>query len=110
MKRLSLVALGGAIGSLTRYLLSESITSHPLAIFVANIIGVLIAGWTAFHLIANEDLKAFLIPGVAGGMTTFSSVALIHAERNSISAIAYFYGMLAASLIALYICRPRVPR
>ncbi|NBR18616.1 MAG: hypothetical protein EBT81_12380, partial [Gammaproteobacteria bacterium] len=73
--------LGGALGSLTRYLLSESITRYPSAIFISNIVGVVVAGVVAYRLTTSETLRLVLIPGFAGGLTTFSSVAVIHAEH-----------------------------
>ena len=110
MKRLSLVAIGGVIGSLARYSISEIFPNHPFAIFLANILGVAIAGLVAYRMVTTEDMRAFLIAGVAGGLTTYSSVALIHAQNNSISAVAYFYGMVSASLLTLYLCRPKAQR
>ena len=44
MKKLLLVALGGATGSFFRYLLVEVIGDYPAAIFAANLVGVVIAG------------------------------------------------------------------
>ena len=110
MKRVGLVALGGVIGSLLRFLLSEGLPNYPLAIFAANVLGVFIAGWSAYRLTVSADMRAFLIAGVAGGMTTFSSVALVHAQQNSLLAIAYFYGLISISLVTLYICKPRVAK
>ena len=40
MKNLVVIGIGGALGSLTRYLLSESISRYPSAILISNIIGV----------------------------------------------------------------------
>lgn len=107
MKKLLLVAAGGAFGSLCRYIISEAITSYPAAILLANLIGVAIAGVVAFRVLTTDNWRLFLIPGMAGGMTTFSSVALIHAQQNSLLGIAYFYGMMAASLFLLYVLHPR---
>lgn len=107
MRKLFLVAAGGVIGSLLRYLLTESLGDYPFAIFIANLLGVAIAGLVAYRLNTSEASRAFLIPGVAGGMTTFSSVALIHAQQNSVAAIAYFYGLVAASLLVLYFLRAK---
>ena len=38
MKKLGIVALGGIAGSLSRYLLTETISSYPITIFIANLI------------------------------------------------------------------------
>lgn len=110
MKKLGMVALGGIAGSLTRYLLTESITSYPIAILFSNLIGVAVAGLFAFRLIPSELSKLFWIPGFAGGMTTFSSVALIYAERIDLLAVGYFYGTVLASLVILYLIAPKVAK
>ena len=110
MKKLLVVGLGGALGSLTRYLLSESITRYPSAIFISNIIGVLVAGLVAYRLSTSETLRLALIPGFAGGLTTFSSVAVIHAEHNSMKSFEYFFATVATSLLVLFVIKPAVPR
>ena len=110
MKKLLAVGLGGALGSLTRYLLSESISRYPSAIFISNIIGVLVAGLVAYRLSTSETLRLALIPGFAGGLTTFSSVAVIHAEHNSMKSIGYFFATVVTSLLVLFVIKPAVPR
>ena len=110
MKKLSIIALGGVAGSLTRYLFTESITSYPIAILISNLIGVAVAGLFAFRLAPSELSKLFWIPGFAGGMTTFSSVALIFAERIDLLVVAYFYGTVALSLAILYAIAPKVAK
>lgn len=108
MKKLALVALGGVCGSLLRYLFAEFITSYPVAIFFANILGVAVAGVVAFRLTNSDTGRLFWIPGFAGGMTTFSSVALIHGQANNVKSIAYFFGTVLASLIVLELLDKRV--
>ena len=110
MKNPFFVAAGGIAGSLSRYLISETLPSYPIAIFIANLIGVSIAGLVALRLKPTELSKIFWIPGFAGGMTTFSSVAVIHAERSDILSIAYFFGTVAASLLILYALSPKAVR
>ena len=110
MKKLIVVGIGGALGSLTRYLFTESITRYPSAILVSNILGVLIAGLVAYRLSTSETLRLALIPGFAGGLTTFSSVAVIHAEHNSMKSIGYFFATVVTSLLVLFVIKPVVPR
>ena len=110
MKKLLAVGLGGALGSLTRYLLSESISRYPSAIFISNIIGVLVAGLVAYRLSTSETLCLALLPGFAGGLTTFSSVAVIHAEHNSMKSIGYFFATVVTSLLVLFVIKPAVRR
>ena len=108
MKKLLVVGLGGALGSLTRYLLSESITRYPSAILISNIIGVVVAGVVAYRLTTSETLRLALIPGFAGGLTTFSSVAVIHSEHNSMKSIGYFFATVVTSLLVLFVIKPAV--
>ena len=110
MTKLLAVGLGGALGSLTRYLLSESISRYPTAIFISNIIGVLVAGLVAYRISTSETLRLALIPGFAGGLTTFSSVAVIHAEHNSMKSIGYFFATVVTSLLVLFVIKPVVTR
>lgn len=108
MKNLLAVAIGGALGSLTRYLLTESITKYPSAIFISNTFGVIVAGLIAYRLSTSELMRLALIPGFAGGLTTFSSVAVIHAEYNSLKSIGYFFATVITSLLILFVIKPTV--
>jgi CrcB protein len=106
VKNLLAVAIGGACGSLVRYLLSESVTKHPSAILLSNVLGVLVAGVIAYRMKTSEIVRLALIPGFAGGLTTFSSVAVIHAEHNSIKSIGYFFATVITSLLILFVVKP----
>ena len=76
-----LIALGGAGGSLLRYLLggaiqSKSASGFPIGTMAVNIsgcflIGVLVRQFMNVQL--SNDLRALLIVGFCGGYTTFSS-------------------------------------
>ncbi len=105
MKKLLAVAVGGALGSLVRYLTVAK--GDEIALFAVNIAGVLVAGFVAFRLTTSELMRIALIPGFAGGLTTFSTVAVIHAEQSSVRAVLYFYTMILVSLITLYLIKPR---
>jgi fluoride ion exporter CrcB/FEX len=105
VKKLLAVALGGTAGSLVRYLLSNR--GDEITLFLVNIAGVFVAGLIAYRWKTSEIMKIALIPGFAGGLTTFSSVAVIHAESNSLKAITYFYLMTAVSITVLHIVKPK---
>ncbi len=82
--RILVVALGGAFGSVFRYLLAASIPTwlgriYLWGTFSVNVIGSLIIGmaWAFFEkhtLLINW--KLFIIVGFLGGFTTFSSFSL----------------------------------
>jgi len=86
MKGIVLVAMGGAIGSVARYLLSAWSLHHtvewrfPLGTFLANIIGCLVVGilggLVVKHDFFSAEARLFLFTGIAGGFTTFSAFGL----------------------------------
>jgi CrcB protein len=78
--RLSLVAAGGAIGSVLRYLLSrvaQGDATFPIGTFVVNVTGCLVVGVVAGFAFDRSSLsvnaRVFLMVGVCGGFTTFSA-------------------------------------
>jgi CrcB protein len=81
---LLLIAVGGALGSVARYLLSTFVlrvtgTLFPLGTFAVNAIGCLmfgaIAGAASQRVQLAPALRLFLLTGILGGFTTFSSYA-----------------------------------
>ena len=79
-----LIAIGGALGSVARYLISTFVlrttgTLFPLGTFVVNVIGCLmfgaIAGAASQRVQLAPALRLFLLTGILGGFTTFSSYA-----------------------------------
>lgn len=76
------VALGGAIGAVARYLISQTIqeptpSAFPFGTLTVNLVGCLLIG--ILYGIANRNmlidthLKLLLITGFCGGFTTFSA-------------------------------------
>src|SRR5215210_6535323 len=81
---LLLIAIGGAIGSVARSLLSTFVlraagSLFPLGTFVVNAVGCLIfgavVGAAEQRFVLAPATRAFLLVGVLGGFTTFSSYA-----------------------------------
>jgi fluoride ion exporter CrcB/FEX len=105
LKRLLAVGLGGALGSLLRYLTVSK--GDEIGLFLVNIFGVAVAGFIALRLSTSELVRLALIPGFAGGLTTVSSVAVIHVENSSLRSIAYFFGSVLVSLMILFAIKPR---
>ncbi|MEK7214723.1 MAG: fluoride efflux transporter CrcB [Chloroflexota bacterium] len=78
-----LVALGGMLGSVTRYLVSPGVQSllggpvFPVGTLVVNVIGCfligLINGFAQSRGFITPSARAFLVVGVLGGFTTFSA-------------------------------------
>ena len=90
IKNLIYIALGGASGSVLRYLIQSSIhknypNSFPYGTFVVNIIGCFLVGflisWFSKEKAFSEHVQLMLITGFCGGFTTFSTFAQ---EGNSL--------------------------
>jgi len=87
MRRYALVAIGGGIGSLLRYGIAQfmaPMTSWtPLSLLVINATGCFLISFLNFVSDPSGDIylgprsRLFLLVGVCGGYTTFSSFSLI---------------------------------
>ena len=78
IRNLLLVALGGAAGSVLRYLLSGLNTSFPWGTFTVNILGSLLIGLLVGFVskgVLSPEMKLLLVTGFCGGFTTFSTFA-----------------------------------
>jgi len=110
------------IGSLLKlFTLPAVILTFGLFIFIINAAMLMLTDRVSDTITIDRFTSALIgsllisifsiwIPGFAGGMTTFSSVAVIHAERSDLLSIAYFFGTVAASLFILYALVPKVVR
>lgn len=86
MQSLLLVGLGGFLGSIARYKLSEFILHlaaqgrFPYGTLTVNILGCLVVGVLAGiaerYSIFSLDARLFLFTGLLGGFTTFSAFGL----------------------------------
>lgn len=100
---LSLIALGGAAGSVLRYLMVSAIGA-PLGTLAVNVLGSLTIGVLFVLLGAREGWQLFLMTGVLGGFTTFSAFSLdtlkLIEAGQSLQAAGYVLGSVALSLVA----------
>lgn len=110
-----LVALGGAIGATLRHLvgiltLKVFGAGFPWGTFTVNILGSFIMGCVveiiARKLNASIEMRLFLMTGLLGGFTTFSSFSLDTAflwERGeTMTAFVYVLASVALSIAALF--------
>lgn len=108
LKPIFLVAIGGAAGSVLRYLTSVLTQKYvssvfPWATLITNTIGCfligILMGWLTKNQLANSNLKWLLITGFCGGYTTFSAFGYenISLLQGHHSAMAFLY--IAASII-----------
>ncbi len=86
------VALGGALGSVLRFWVNELVlqrtgSSFPLGILIINVTGSFLIGvFAAFtdpdgRILASPSVRQFLMIGICGGYTTFSSFSLETLKR-----------------------------
>ena len=110
MNMILLVAVGGAVGSVARYLMASSIQTatgwaFPLGTVLVNILGCFLIGILYVLLVARpdprQDLRALLMVGVMGGFTTFSSFSL---ETVTLAMNGNFGGATLNVLISVVAC------
>ena len=101
------VALGGAIGASGRYALSQLLPvaqgTFPWATWWANIIGCICAG---LFFAASErfvslqgEWRLFLMVGILGGFTTFSSFSLESFQLIKLGHYGLAFGYIFSSIL-----------
>lgn len=110
-----IIAIGGGIGAVIRYVCMGKINSllgngFPYGTLIVNVTGSLLMGLLVGILartsFATMELRAFLAVGVLGGFTTFSSFSLdflILFERGQLlPAFLYIATSILLSLVAIF--------
>lgn len=105
-----LVAAGGAVGCVSRFLAIKQIvrlnpTVFPLGTMVVNILGSLLIGWLLAKYGAQHNTRVFFVTGMLGGFTTFSAFSwdamqLLHRGQMGWAAM-YIGGSVLLSLLAV---------
>lgn len=110
MNNIFFVFLGGGLGSLARYGISEIVRSNfkssfPFATLCSNIISCLVLavtiGYFSGKLADNQALKIFIIIGFCGGFSTFSSFSFETVELIRSGNILF---AIANILISVTVC------
>ena len=116
-----LICLGGSLGALSRFYLSNLFDKTdgaeiPLGIFIVNFLGCFILG-LSYNLV-NSDLEKILTPflfvGFLGAFTTFSafskeSLDLINSGNFSMALfyiVISIFSCLSATWLGMYIMKP----
>ncbi|MEZ5163077.1 MAG: CrcB family protein [Fimbriimonadaceae bacterium] len=81
LKDVGLVALGGALGAVSRLLIGsalKNVTEVPWGLLVINVLGSLLIGFFAAWTQTKPSplIAQFVMIGILGGFTTFSAFSL----------------------------------
>lgn len=95
-----LVALGGAVGALLRWWLAALNGTWPTGTLAANAVGSAIAG-LVLGLTDDSHVRLLLVVGLAGGLTTFSTLVVEAAVRPRGPSARYVLASVAVGLTAV---------
>jgi CrcB protein len=110
MTQVLAIAAGGAIGALLRYWTSVAVHSRlgmafPYGTLAVNILGSLLMGflyiWLIDRMTAGPALRAFLLIGVLGAFTTFSTFSM---ETLNLMEAGHPVKALANILVSVIVC------
>lgn len=116
VKQFLLVGLGGAAGSMLRYLTSILTARFfsgmfPLSTFITNVAGCFLIGILMGILIennsSNHQLRLLLVTGFCGGYTTFSAFSyenlMLFNSNNGLLAIGYIFASVVLGMLAVWL-------
>jgi CrcB protein len=113
MRSYVLVAVGGAVGAASRWLVGSVIGRDgpvfPWSTLTVNLIGCVLVGVAARRLIRSSEVWSTVVTGFLGGLTTYSTFAeetrrLLDAHRGGL-ALAYVAASIVIGLAATEIAR-----
>lgn len=105
MTKVLLAGAGGFIGAALRYIISNLFSRNtsiplPLSTLTVNILGGFLIGFilegSAKFWSISPDMRVFLVTGILGGLTTFSTFS--HETVELLSRGSYFLGISNAAL------------
>ena len=115
LKSFLFVGIGGGLGSVLRYGISAFVARHvplvfPLGTLLVNISGCFLIGM--FYALAAKDSaftpdwRLFLITGICGGYTTFSTFSydglILLKQGATLSFMLYVLGSVVLGLLATF--------
>lgn len=111
-----LVALGGALGSVSRFLMGPALqrafnATFPVGTLIINILGSLVLGFVMRLAIegvsVTPEARAFIAVGFCGGFTTFSTFSYeairLLEDGEGWRAAAYIVASVMLSLLAAFV-------
>lgn len=106
--RVLLIALGGGLGSITRYSLGKAwpddqhtlpLTTLGINLLGSFLLGLLVVGVTEVWSDAHPNIRPFLGTGLLGGFTTFSTFAVQDQNLPGPDAAAYLVLSVAGGVL-----------
>jgi CrcB protein len=110
MNQFLAIAAGGAVGALLRYWTSLAVhgrlgAAFPYGTLTVNVVGSLLMGfmyiWLIERMTAGPALRAFLMIGVLGAFTTFSTFSI---ETLNLLESGQLGRALANVLVSVIVC------
>src|ERR1700675_1383025 len=112
MRALLFVGIGGGLGSILRYMISVFVGKHvpivfPMGTLIVNISGCFLIGvlYSIFarHTDFNTEWRLFLITGICGGYTTFSTFSydglVLLKQGSNLPFMLYVLGSVVIGLL-----------
>ncbi|KAA8485571.1 camphor resistance protein CrcB [Arcticibacter tournemirensis] len=115
MKIIAIIFLGGGLGSVARFLVNRWLTDRvtsvlPYGTFLVNVTGCFLIGFLVFYLgkFGDQALnwRLFLVTGICGGYTTFSSFSFenvqLVSDHQLFTMLLYTLGSIVLGFLATY--------
>ena len=110
MTQVLAIAAGGAIGALLRYWVSTAVQNRTTSVFpygtlTVNVVGSLLIGflyiWLIERLAVGPAVRAFMLIGVLGAFTTFSTFSI---ETLNLMESGHLGKALVNMLVSVIVC------
>jgi CrcB protein len=110
MRQLLAIAAGGAVGTLLRYWVSTGAHAvlgrgFPYGTLTVNVLGSLMMGflyvWLLDRIVTGPVVRAFLLIGLLGGFTTFSTFSI---ESLNLIEAGHVLKALVNVLLSVTVC------
>ena len=110
MTQVLAIAAGGSIGALLRYWVSTAVQGRTTSVFpygtlTVNVIGSLLIGflyiWLIERLAVGPAVRAFMLIGVLGAFTTFSTFSI---ETLNLMESGHLGKALVNMLVSVIVC------
>lgn len=104
------VAIGGAVGSVLRYMIqTHSLqwlgNSFPYGTLIVNVIGSLLIGFLSYALLerftVSEEVRIAILVGFLGGFTTFSTFSI---ETLNLIQQGSFFSAISNGILSIVLC------